>query len=117
MMVTATGPLMALDRAEAECAVEFMAPPAQYRAQLLTGDARASAWARVAGRTHQASRSRRPRNWAFPPKGHAPTVPNARYVHEPFEDPSPLTSFLRLQSAARVYRKPSEPYWESLSGV
>ncbi|HXY65573.1 MAG TPA: nitroreductase/quinone reductase family protein [Mycobacterium sp.] len=33
--------------AHPECAVEFMAPPAQYRAELLTGDARASAWARV----------------------------------------------------------------------
>jgi deazaflavin-dependent oxidoreductase (nitroreductase family) len=28
-----------------ECAVEFMAPTAQYRAELLSGDARASAWA------------------------------------------------------------------------
>jgi deazaflavin-dependent oxidoreductase (nitroreductase family) len=28
-----------------ECTVEFMAPTAQYRAQLLTGDARTSAWA------------------------------------------------------------------------
>ena len=27
-----------------ECTVEFMAPPAQYRAELLTGEARASAW-------------------------------------------------------------------------
>jgi deazaflavin-dependent oxidoreductase (nitroreductase family) len=32
-------------RAHPECTVEFMAPPAQYRAELLTGDARASAWA------------------------------------------------------------------------
>jgi deazaflavin-dependent oxidoreductase (nitroreductase family) len=31
--------------AHPECEVEFMAPPAQYRAELLTGDARASAWA------------------------------------------------------------------------
>jgi deazaflavin-dependent oxidoreductase (nitroreductase family) len=28
-----------------ECAVEFMAPTAQYRAELLSGDARAAAWA------------------------------------------------------------------------
>ena len=28
--------------------VEFMGPPAQYRAELLTGDARASAWATAA---------------------------------------------------------------------
>jgi deazaflavin-dependent oxidoreductase (nitroreductase family) len=28
-----------------ECTVEFMAPPAQYRGELLTGDARAAAWA------------------------------------------------------------------------
>jgi deazaflavin-dependent oxidoreductase (nitroreductase family) len=33
--------------AHPECMVEFMAPPAQYRAELLTGDARASAWARA----------------------------------------------------------------------
>jgi deazaflavin-dependent oxidoreductase (nitroreductase family) len=33
--------------AHPECVVEFMAPPAQFRAELLTGDARASAWARV----------------------------------------------------------------------
>ncbi len=31
--------------AHPECTVEFMAPPAQYRAELLTGDARAAAWA------------------------------------------------------------------------
>jgi deazaflavin-dependent oxidoreductase (nitroreductase family) len=31
--------------AHPECTVEFMAPTAQYRAELLTGDARASAWA------------------------------------------------------------------------
>jgi deazaflavin-dependent oxidoreductase (nitroreductase family) len=31
--------------AHPECTVEFLAPPAQYRAELLTGDARASAWA------------------------------------------------------------------------
>jgi deazaflavin-dependent oxidoreductase (nitroreductase family) len=31
--------------AHPECTVEFGAPPAQYRAELLTGDARASAWA------------------------------------------------------------------------
>jgi deazaflavin-dependent oxidoreductase (nitroreductase family) len=31
--------------AHPECTVEFMAPPAQYRAELLTGDARAPAWA------------------------------------------------------------------------
>jgi deazaflavin-dependent oxidoreductase (nitroreductase family) len=31
--------------AHPECTVEFMAPPKQYRAELLTGDARASAWA------------------------------------------------------------------------
>ena len=31
--------------AHPECTVEFMAPAAQYRAELLTGDARASAWA------------------------------------------------------------------------
>jgi hypothetical protein len=30
-----------------ECTVEFMAPPTQYRAELLTGDARASTWARA----------------------------------------------------------------------
>jgi deazaflavin-dependent oxidoreductase (nitroreductase family) len=33
--------------AHPECTVESMAPPAQYRAELLTGDARASAWARA----------------------------------------------------------------------
>jgi deazaflavin-dependent oxidoreductase (nitroreductase family) len=33
--------------AHPECTVEFMAPTAQYRAELLTGDARASAWARA----------------------------------------------------------------------
>lgn len=32
-------------RACPECAVEFKGPPRQYRAELLTGDARASAWA------------------------------------------------------------------------
>ncbi|MGB8390630.1 nitroreductase family deazaflavin-dependent oxidoreductase [Mycobacterium sp.] len=31
-----------------DCMVEFMGPPAQYRAKLLTGDARASAWATAA---------------------------------------------------------------------
>jgi deazaflavin-dependent oxidoreductase (nitroreductase family) len=31
--------------AHPECTVEFMAPAARYRAELLTGDARASAWA------------------------------------------------------------------------
>jgi deazaflavin-dependent oxidoreductase (nitroreductase family) len=31
--------------AHPECTVEFMSAPAQYRAELLTGDARASAWA------------------------------------------------------------------------
>jgi deazaflavin-dependent oxidoreductase (nitroreductase family) len=31
--------------ARPECTVEFMAPTAPYRAELLTGDARASAWA------------------------------------------------------------------------
>jgi deazaflavin-dependent oxidoreductase (nitroreductase family) len=31
--------------AHPECTVEFMGPPAQYNAELLTGDARASAWA------------------------------------------------------------------------
>ena len=31
--------------AHPECTVEFMAPAAPYRAELLTGDARASAWA------------------------------------------------------------------------
>ncbi|MFZ0905877.1 MAG: nitroreductase family deazaflavin-dependent oxidoreductase [Mycobacterium sp.] len=31
--------------AHPECTVEFLAPPAQYRAELLSGDARASAWA------------------------------------------------------------------------
>lgn len=31
--------------AHPECTVEFMGPPARYRAELLTGDARASAWA------------------------------------------------------------------------
>jgi deazaflavin-dependent oxidoreductase (nitroreductase family) len=30
--------------AHPECTVEFLAPPAQYRAEPLTGDARASAW-------------------------------------------------------------------------
>jgi deazaflavin-dependent oxidoreductase (nitroreductase family) len=30
--------------AHPECTVEFLAPPAQYRAELLTGDARAAAW-------------------------------------------------------------------------
>jgi deazaflavin-dependent oxidoreductase (nitroreductase family) len=33
--------------AQPECTVEFMGPPAQYRAELLTGDARASAWATI----------------------------------------------------------------------
>jgi deazaflavin-dependent oxidoreductase (nitroreductase family) len=33
--------------AHPECTVEFRGPPAQYRAELLTGDARASAWATV----------------------------------------------------------------------
>jgi deazaflavin-dependent oxidoreductase (nitroreductase family) len=31
--------------AHPECTIEFMGPPAKYRAELLTGDARASAWA------------------------------------------------------------------------
>jgi deazaflavin-dependent oxidoreductase (nitroreductase family) len=31
--------------AQPECTVEFMGPPAQYRAELLTGDARVPAWA------------------------------------------------------------------------
>jgi deazaflavin-dependent oxidoreductase (nitroreductase family) len=31
--------------AHPECTVEFLGPPAQYRAELLTGEARASAWA------------------------------------------------------------------------
>ncbi len=31
--------------AHPECAVEFKGPPAQYQAELLTGNARASAWA------------------------------------------------------------------------
>jgi deazaflavin-dependent oxidoreductase (nitroreductase family) len=31
--------------AHPECTVEFKGPPRQYRAELLTGDARASAWA------------------------------------------------------------------------
>ena len=31
--------------AHPDCTVEFMAPAAQYRAELLTGDARAAAWA------------------------------------------------------------------------
>jgi len=31
--------------AHPECTVEFMTAPAQYRAELLTGDARAAAWA------------------------------------------------------------------------
>jgi hypothetical protein len=31
--------------AHPECTVEFKGPPAHYRADLLTGDARASAWA------------------------------------------------------------------------
>ena len=31
--------------AHPECTVEFMGPPAPYRAELLTGDARAAAWA------------------------------------------------------------------------
>ncbi len=34
--------------AHPECTVEFKAPPAQYRAELLTGDARAAAWAAAA---------------------------------------------------------------------
>ena len=33
--------------AHPECSVEFIGPPAQYRAELLTGDARAAAWARI----------------------------------------------------------------------
>ena len=31
--------------AHPDCTIEFMAPEAQYRAELLTGDARAAAWA------------------------------------------------------------------------
>jgi deazaflavin-dependent oxidoreductase (nitroreductase family) len=31
--------------AHPECTIEFMGPPAKYHAELLTGDARASAWA------------------------------------------------------------------------
>jgi deazaflavin-dependent oxidoreductase (nitroreductase family) len=31
--------------AHPECTIEFMGPPTKYRAELLTGDARASAWA------------------------------------------------------------------------
>jgi deazaflavin-dependent oxidoreductase (nitroreductase family) len=33
--------------AHPECTIEFMGPPAPYRAELLTGDARASAWAKA----------------------------------------------------------------------
>lgn len=33
--------------AHPECRIEFRGPPAQYRAELLTGDARAAAWARI----------------------------------------------------------------------
>jgi deazaflavin-dependent oxidoreductase (nitroreductase family) len=33
--------------AHPDCTVEFIGPPAQYRAELLTGDARASAWATI----------------------------------------------------------------------
>ena len=33
--------------AHPECTVEFRGPPAKYRAELLTGDARAAAWATV----------------------------------------------------------------------
>ncbi len=33
--------------AHPECTVEFKGPPTKYRAELLTGDARASAWARI----------------------------------------------------------------------
>ena len=33
--------------AHPECTVEFMGPPEQYRAELLTGDARAAAWAKI----------------------------------------------------------------------
>ena len=33
--------------AHPECTVEFRGPPAQYRAEVLTGDARAAAWATV----------------------------------------------------------------------
>lgn len=33
--------------AHPECTVEFRGPPAKYRAELLTGDARAAAWSRV----------------------------------------------------------------------
>jgi deazaflavin-dependent oxidoreductase (nitroreductase family) len=34
--------------AHPECTVEFKGPPAQYRAELLTGDARATVWATAA---------------------------------------------------------------------
>lgn len=34
--------------AHPECTIEFRGPPAQYRAELLTGDARASAWDKAA---------------------------------------------------------------------
>ena len=33
--------------AHPECRIYFRGPPAQYRAELLTGDARAAAWARI----------------------------------------------------------------------
>lgn len=33
--------------ANPECTVEYLAPPRQYRAELLTGDARAAAWAEI----------------------------------------------------------------------
>jgi deazaflavin-dependent oxidoreductase (nitroreductase family) len=33
--------------AHPECTVEFMGPPAPYRAELLTGDAWTSAWAAI----------------------------------------------------------------------
>ncbi|MCV7401146.1 nitroreductase family deazaflavin-dependent oxidoreductase [Mycobacterium fragae] len=33
--------------AHPECTIEFKGPPARYRAELLTGDARDSAWARI----------------------------------------------------------------------
>jgi deazaflavin-dependent oxidoreductase (nitroreductase family) len=33
--------------AHPECTVEFMGPPAQYRAESIVGDARASAWATI----------------------------------------------------------------------
>lgn len=33
--------------AHPECTVEFKGPPARYRAELLTGDARATAWSRA----------------------------------------------------------------------